>query len=176
VGPPVIRLAIGRGRLAVAVFALGLVAGAAWTVRGWRADAAVAQLQAQHAATVAVAAQQLADTVALYRQREQQIQEKVDVIAAQAIAIAQERQQERTAARRTADGLRDAVHAVAAQCSGAPADPGAAGAGPAASAPGDLLAYVHRRLDEAAAGIAAHADDAADAGRSCERAYDAVRQ
>jgi len=59
------------------------------------------------------------------------------------------------------------------------ADPQAAGASaPAAGRgdPGDLPAVVQRRLDEAADGIARHADTARIRGLSCEGSYDALNQ
>lgn len=46
--------------------------------------------------------------------------------------------------------------------------------GAAAVASADLLAYVQRRLDESADGIARYADEASIAGRACEASYDAL--
>ncbi len=69
--------------------------------------------------------------------------------------------------------LRARLAAVeAARCAG---DPAAAAGGPAAGATADLPADVHRRLDEAASGIARFAEQAAIAGGTCQRAYDALR-
>jgi hypothetical protein len=69
--------------------------------------------------------------------------------------------------------LRARLAAVeAARCAG---DPAAAAGGPAAGASADLSADVHRRLDEAADGIARFAEQAAIAGGTCQRAYDALR-
>lgn len=44
-----------------------------------------------------------------------------------------------------------------------------------ASSPADLSAYVSRRLDEAADGIALHADDTFIRSDACERIYEALR-
>lgn len=53
-------------------------------------------------------------------------------------------------------------------------------AAPSSSAPtdtsADLLANLSGRLDEAAAGIALHADTSRVAGQTCERYYDALRR
>lgn len=62
--------------------------------------------------------------------------------------------------------------AQAASCAG---DPAAAAGGSAAGATADLSADVHRRLDEAASGIARFAEQAAIAGEACQRAYGALR-
>lgn len=69
--------------------------------------------------------------------------------------------------------LRDKLAALEARsCSG---DPVPAGAGQAASSPADLRAYVSRRLDEAAEGIAGFAERAAIAGQLCVESYQALK-
>lgn len=72
--------------------------------------------------------------------------------------------------------LRRRVAALTAGCRAPASDPTPAGGSPPADASADLLADVQRRLDEAADGIAQHADAARIAGRGCERAYDALTQ
>lgn len=71
--------------------------------------------------------------------------------------------------------LRDRAAAIAAACRGPARHTAAAPPGPSASSPGDMLAFVQRRLDEAAGEIAGFADRAREAGRACEVSYDAVR-
>lgn len=84
------------------------------------------------------------------------------------------------AARRDADGARAAGDQLRAQINRATAaclaagNPALGGGSAAAGATADLLADVQRRLDEAANGIARHADEARAAGRACERSYDAL--
>lgn len=73
-----------------------------------------------------------------------------------------------------ADGLRSATAAIAARCSAAPGDPAASAVGPAASAPGDLLAYVQRRMGQAAAGVVDYADQLRPAAEQCAGDYDAL--
>ena len=70
--------------------------------------------------------------------------------------------------------LRRRIAALTAGCRASASDPAPAGSGPSADTPADLLADVQRRLDAAADGIAQHADAARIAGRTCERAYDAL--
>jgi len=72
--------------------------------------------------------------------------------------------------------LRRRIAALTAGCRAPASDPAPAGSSPPADASADLLADVQRRLDEAADGIAQHADAARIAGRGCERAYDALTQ
>lgn len=70
--------------------------------------------------------------------------------------------------------LRAQLAAITASCRGAAGSSGVAGAGAPAEATSDLLADVQRRLDEAADGIARHADEARAAGQACERSYRAL--
>jgi hypothetical protein len=72
------------------------------------------------------------------------------------------------------DRLRERVTALAAAASRPPGDPQAQPGGPTAAEAGNLLAAMHRRIDEAAEGIAVFADRASGAGQLCERDYDAL--
>ena len=72
------------------------------------------------------------------------------------------------AAGRAADSLRQHVARIAGQC--APIGPDS----PAGAAPGDLLADMLGRLEEAGRELAAEADRARTAGAACERSYDAL--
>ena len=74
------------------------------------------------------------------------------------------------------DGLRFRAAAVAASCDPATSDPAASGAGPAASSPGDLLADVLGRMDEAGRQLAAEADRRGVAGAACESGYGSLTQ
>ncbi len=80
------------------------------------------------------------------------------------------------AALRTAgDQLRARTDQLRAAAGQAPRDPGAQPSGPTAGEAANLLAYMQRRLDEAAGGIGDFADRAAGAGHLCERDYDALK-
>ncbi len=96
--------------------------------------------------------------------------------------ILNETQADRDRARADAAGAADAglslrrrVAALTAGCRAAASDSAPAGSSPPADTTADLLADVQRRLDEAAEGIARHADEAHVAGRACERAYDTLK-
>lgn len=71
--------------------------------------------------------------------------------------------------------LSDRLTALATAAGQAPRDPGTQPAGPTAGQAADLLAYVSRRLDEAASGIGEFAERAHGAGTLCERDYDALK-
>lgn len=79
-----------------------------------------------------------------------------------------------TARRASAERLRNATVATAARCSPASADSAAAAVGAPASSPGDLLADLQRRMDEAAGRTIAFADAAHAAGQECVGDYDAL--
>lgn len=92
-------------------------------------------------------------------------------------AKSQEVERERVAGLAAVDAARRLQQRLASlevrSCS---ADTAAALGGAAASAPADLRAYVQRRLDEAADGIAGYAGRAAASGRTCERSYDSLKE
>jgi hypothetical protein len=71
-----------------------------------------------------------------------------------------------------ATGLRQRYAKLAAACAAASAVAGS----PPASAPGDLLANVFRRIDEAAGQLAEVADQRRVGGLACEAEYDALRK
>lgn len=79
-------------------------------------------------------------------------------------------------ARRAGDSLRQYAADLAARANKASRDCTPASAGPAASSPADLLAYMSGRIDEASDGIAEFAEGAHAAGTACERISDAVSQ
>lgn len=76
------------------------------------------------------------------------------------------------AARASADRLRQRAAELAASCSAR--DPSPAASSPAASAPGDVLADMSVRLEEAGRELARYADEARIAGQLCERSYRAL--
>ena len=76
------------------------------------------------------------------------------------------------AARSAADRLRVRAAELAASCSAR--DPAPAASSPAASAPGDVLADMSVRLEEAGRELARYADEARIAGQLCERSYRAL--
>jgi len=80
------------------------------------------------------------------------------------------------AADSAAGRLRDRAAALAAGCRGPARSAAAVAAGPAASTPGDLLADVLGRLDEAGRIVARYADSASISGEQCAADYQALRK
>ena len=79
------------------------------------------------------------------------------------------------AADANAGRLRDRAAALAAACRRTAEDSSAVAAGPAASAPGDVLANMLGRLESAGRVIARYADDASISGEQCAADYATVR-
>lgn len=163
--PPLYRWAA----IALAV-ALGALALAAWdSARLKRADAAgykraQAEYQARELAAVnAARAEEARRTAAVQKEADH---------ARQSLARAQA---DAAAAADAGQRLRAALSAARRSCPAASGATPAVGSPPADPAEG-VLADVQRRLDEAADGIAAHADAARIAGQACQRAYNALTQ
>ena len=161
--PPFYRWAA----IALAV-ALGALALAAWdSARLKRADAAgYARAQAEYqarelAAVNAARAEEARRTAAVQKEADHARQ---DLARAQADAAA---------AADAGQRLRAALAAARRSCPAASGSPAAVGS-PPADPTADLLERLQRRLDEAADGIAAHADAARIAGQACQRAYEAL--
>lgn len=163
--PPLYRWAA----IALAI-ALGALTLAAWdSARLKRADAAgykraQSEYQARELAAVnAARAEEARRTAAVQKEADHARQ---DLTRAQADAAA---------AADAGQRLRAALAAARRSCPAAAGSPAAVGSPPADPAEG-VLADVQRRLDEAADGIAAHADAARIAGQACQRAYNALTQ
>jgi hypothetical protein len=82
----------------------------------------------------------------------------------------------RAASDAAAERLRQRVSAVSARCGAAPSHPATTKPSQTASSPGDLLADLHRRLDEAAGELADVADARGRAGSACEASYRALNE
>lgn len=78
------------------------------------------------------------------------------------------------AANGTADGMR--AYAASLAASAAACHPSAAAVGAAASAPGDVLAFMLGRLEEGGRELAAEADRRGIAGSECAERYDALKE
>lgn len=105
------------------------------------------------------------------RTEEQRRRAEQDKVVADAKKQAQSAMAAASAARTAGERLRDQLAALRGQACGNPTTPPGS---PAAGSADDLLADVQRRLDEAADGIALHADQSRIAGQACERAYQAL--
>lgn len=77
-------------------------------------------------------------------------------------------------ARTSSERLRIYADQLAASC--AASNPAPAASSPPADTPGDLLADMQRRIDEAAGIIAQYADESRISGKLCEQSFDALTQ
>lgn len=166
-------LATAAGYLlaALLLFGAGLALGHEWRDRSAKVDLAECQLAAADAVAVALRTARAAE--AEYRAREARArklqQEALDAANTELRSALADRDRLRAALQR----LRAATSGPALG-GGASQSSGVAASGAPASTAADLQADMLWRLGEAAGQLAAYADDAAIAGRACERAYDAV--
>jgi hypothetical protein len=99
-----------------------------------------------------------------YQEKLDETNHQLDVARADAVAAAG-----------AGSRLRDRVKQLAAACRGpAAGDSAVAAAGQAASSPGDLLAFVSGRIDEAAGVLAETAQQARVRGGACEAIHDSL--
>lgn len=152
-----------RAAIAAALLAAAFFAG--WVGNGWRLDAKIKaeRIAAEQAHTAALEAARREDN-----RRIASLVENLNAASAQLDRALADR--DRAAA--ASSSLQQRAETVAASC--VARDASAPGAGPAAPAPGHLLADVLGRIDRAAGDLAAYADRLAVASRACERQYDAL--
>lgn len=165
---------IVTGVAALAIAAAAATAG--WKLRDLAADAHAAELQAQHATTVADAERRHRQDLEAAREREAAITAKAEEI----VHAARQADADLRAARAAADAagveLRDAAARYATRRCAAATPAAAAGGSPPAGATGDVLLDVLTRLDATAGILADHADRSRAAGLACERIYEVARQ
>lgn len=159
---------------ALALLALGCAGG--WGAQGWRAEARIAALTAEHARQRAAQAEN-----AQLRERSARADERRLAAAQQEINDAAHRKTlarlaDARAAAAAGDGLRIRAAELAASASAGARDPGAAAQCKAAEDAARVLADVLGRVEEAGRRMAAIADERGDAGAACERSYDAIDQ
>lgn len=147
----------------VATFAAGLLIAA--TVQGWRYGERLADIRAEQA-------QAVTDAVTKAREEEQRRINTLEVIANDARNKLDAAQADAATARTAAAGLRQqlADYRQRARC-----NPASAGGGTPAEDPLFLLSDLLSRADERAGYLAEFADRAHIAGRTCEAAYDSLR-
>lgn len=135
------------------------------------AEARVAWAQRDAAAAQAAAAQ-----TAAFRAKEQAWAKSHEEIINVAIQKTEAAASAVVAADAASERLSKRFAALARASGSASGRAAAAGPGPAASSPADLLAYVQRRISEAAGGVGKFADDANIAGDACVSSYQTLRK
>lgn len=150
--------------------AAALVAAAAGTVGGWQARGWVADRQAAETAAAIASQREEAMHAALVEttRRLTAQQEAADAAARKA------RQARADAADAGVAAERLREHAAQLAARAGACDPAAAAGGPAASAPGLVLADMLQRVEAHGRDAAAALDAASTAGTACERSYEAL--
>lgn len=143
----------------------GLVLGGvmAWNVQAWRLGDELSDLKAAHATA-------LADALHKARKTEKDLQDAADQAQKEADALRVERDAAAARAAAAAQRLRKAIGATGACEAARTADERRA-----ADQAANLRADVSRRLDEAAGILGRFADDAHQAGLTCQRLYERAR-
>lgn len=154
-----------------------LVVTAAWggfnAISLERSKAAHASDRASYANALAKSEQIARETTQRFRERELDLAQRMSDDAQRTEAELSHVRSVAANAVSAGQRLRNQLSALARTSCGAATEGTAIDhASQATSATADLLADVHRRLDEAADGIAQHADQARIAGAACERAYE----
>lgn len=152
-----------RSLIPIAAFAVGLLL--AGTVQGWRYGEQIADIRAEQA-------QAVTDAVTAAREEEQRRIKTLEVIADDTRNKLDAAQADAVASRTAAAGLRQQLSDFRqrARC-----NPSATGGGATAEDPLYLLSVVLTRADDRAGELAEFADRAHIAGRTCEAAYDSLR-
>lgn len=113
------------------------------------------------------------------RQAEAQRQAHIEEVMRDARTEIDRARRDAVAADRVAQRLREHIAVLVMPGAGtgtATANPDPAAGSPPATGPGLVLAQLFGRADDRAGQLARYADDAAAAGRACERAYEALIQ
>jgi hypothetical protein len=152
--------------LAGACAALALLAGWQWH----QATSSRAELAAER---LAIAQQIQAATVAA-RAEEQRRTLKIQEASHAELLARQAAEADASRARSASVSMRQRAAQIAASC--AASNPTPAASSPAADSPGDLLADLLQRVDDAAGEIGRYADQARIAGQLCVSSYEALRQ
>lgn len=159
----------------IAALAVGVLGAGVQTYRLAIAQRDLEAARAMHADYVAVQMAAQAEAQRNAREEEERRRREHDEIANEAAERIRQAQADAARAAAAAGKLRAHVAALAASCGAAPHTPAAAGSAPATGT-GLLLADLFGRIDDRAGQLAQYADAAREAGRACERAYEALRR
>lgn len=164
-------------KLMIAAAFIAASAFGGYTVRGWQADAEIEGLTSDHAKAQLKTERERDEVSTKYRKLERDTGNRIQEIVDEATRITDASRQSDTRLRDADQRLRIALHTLRVACGPSRATPGAAVApgSPAASSPGDLLAYVQGRIDDAANQLAEGLDRSYLAGKTCERIGDTIQ-
>ncbi len=150
--------------VAAGIAGLALGFAGAWNVQGWRMGDELSDLKASHATA-------LADAIQKARQTEKELQDAADQAQKEADALRVERDAAAARAAAAAQRLRNAIGATGACEAARTADERKA-----ADAATSLRAELLGQLDAMAGEISRFADDAHQAGLTCQGLYERARQ
>lgn len=160
---------IGAAVLAVLAF------GGGWMVNGWRMDAKLANLRADHALVLEQQANAVVASVKAARQIEQKrteiVESQRDIAIEQNEALATDV----AAGAAVSERLRTELNALRARHAGGNSDAADRGQSQQGADTIGLLIDVLQGLDDAGRELAEYADRMRIAGLACERTYDGVR-
>ena len=161
-----------RGYAAVAALSVALTT----VVLGWRLDAQLARLQADHAELLERQAQAVVESVQAARKEEQRrvaaVEEQRDIAQRENDALAADVAAGRTVSER----LRAELDALRARYAGRDTATTERGQGQPGTDPIGLLIELHAGLDEAGREVAEYADRLRIAGLACEVAWEKIKR
>lgn len=164
-----------RAQLIVAAVLAALAFGGGWMVNGWRMDAKLASLQADHASVLEQQANAVVASVQAARQIEQK---RTEIVESQRdIAIEQNEvlATDVAAGAAVSERLRGQLSALRARHASRIATPANGGQGEQDTDAIGLLIDMLQGMDGAGRELAEYADRLKIAGLACERTYDGVR-
>ncbi|MFC3338842.1 DUF2514 family protein [Paracandidimonas soli] len=162
------KLAGWRGYGAVAALSVALT----WIVLGWRHDASMARIQAEHAQVLESIATASSDAMKSTLDEERRRYAALENARDNAEKMSATSAADAAAFRAANQRLRNRVNALAADARAR--YPALAEGGPTAAQAVDMLAYMLGRLGDAAGELAEYGDAARGAGLTCEFIYDSV--
>ncbi|NYT76567.1 DUF2514 family protein [Alcaligenaceae bacterium] len=153
-----------------------LASAGTWVIQGWRSEAKIATLQADHAKVLQAQARAVVESVEAARklgeQRAAAVENERDHAIEQNEALAVDLAGNVVASNR----LRSELAKLRARNASILAATAQRGEGQSSDDPIGVLIGMYERLDDAGRGISEYADRLRVAGLSCERTYDAIRR
>lgn len=164
-----------RAQLIGVVLLTLVAAGAAWVAQGWRYDAKISQIQAQHAAVLELQAQAVVKSVEVAREIERQQTAAVESERDNAIKQNDALAADVAAGATVADRLRAELAKLRASRARTVAAAANGSNDKQSDDPIGMLIYMYQGMDSTGREVSGYADRLKIAGLACERSYDAVR-